>query len=42
MWYDPVIPLLMIYPAKTIIQKRYIDLNVHCRTIYNNQDKAKI
>ena len=31
--YDPTIPLLGIYPEKTIIQN-----NVHCSTIYNIQD----
>ena len=30
--YDPTIPLLVINPEKTIIP------NVHCSTIYNNQD----
>ena len=35
---DPAIPLLGIYPKKTIIPKIYIHLNVHCSTIYNSQD----
>ena len=34
---DPAIPLLGIYPKKTIIPKIYIHLNVHCSTIYNSQ-----
>ena len=37
--YDPAIPLLGIYPEKTIIQKkRDMYHNVHCSTIYNSQD----
>ena len=35
--YDPAIPLLGIYPEKTIIQKETYH-NVHCCTVYNNQD----
>ena len=35
--YDPAIPLLGIYPEKTIIQKRDMHPNVHCSTIYNSQ-----
>ena len=35
--YDPAIPLLGIYPKKTIIPKIYIHLNIHCSTIYNSQ-----
>ena len=35
--YDPAIPLLAIYPEKTIIQKIMYH-NVHCNTIYNSQD----
>ena len=35
--YDPAIPLLGIYPEKTIIQKD-MHHNVHCSTIYNSQD----
>ena len=35
--YDPAIPLLGIYPEKTII-KRVMYHNVHSSTIYNNQD----
>ena len=30
--YDPVIPLLGIYPKKTIIEKRHMYPNVHCST----------
>ena len=44
--YDPGIPLLGIYPEKTIMQKdtckkkkkRYMHPNVHCSTIYSSQD----
>ena len=36
--YDPAIPLLGIYPEKTIIQKESMYHNVHCTTIYNSQD----
>ena len=35
--YDPAIPLLGIYPEKTIIQ-RVLYHNVHCNSIYNCQD----
>ena len=35
--YDPAIPLLGIYPQKTVIQKVMYH-NVHCSTIYNSQD----
>ena len=35
--YDPAIPLLGIYPEKTNL-KRYMHLNIHSNTIYNNQD----
>ena len=35
--YDPAIPLLGIYPEKTIIQ-RVTYHNVHCSTIYSSQD----
>ena len=36
--YDPAIPLLGIYPEKTIIQKdRHMHPNVHCSTVYNSQ-----
>ena len=31
--YDPAIPVLAKYNSK-----RYMHLNVHCSTIYNNQD----
>ena len=36
--HDPAIPLLGIYPEKTIIQKDNMYHNVHCSTIYNSQD----
>ena len=38
--YDPGIQLLEIYlkKIKTLIWKKYIHFNVHCRIIYNNQD----
>ena len=35
--YDPAIPLLGIYPKKTIIQKDTCTPNVHCSTICNSQ-----
>ena len=35
--YDPAIPLLGIYPEKTIIQ-RVMYHNVHCSTIHSSQD----
>ena len=35
---NAVIPLLGIYPEKTIIQKDTCTLKVYCRTIYNIQD----
>ena len=35
--YDPEIPLLGIYPEKTIIQKVMCH-NVHCSCIYSSQD----
>ena len=35
--YDPAIPLLGVYPEKTIIQKDTCTPNVHCSTIYNSQ-----
>ena len=35
--YDPAIPLLGIYPEKTIIQKESCT-TIHCSTIYNSQD----
>ena len=34
---DPAIPLLGIYPEKTIIQ-RVMHHNIHCSSIYNSQD----
>ena len=40
--YDPAIPLLGIYPEKTMIQKDTSTTlhcsNVHCSTICNSQD----
>ena len=36
--YGPVIPLLGIYPEKTIIQKDTCTSNVHCSSIYSSQD----
>ena len=36
--YDLAIPLVGINPEKTMIQKRHLHLNVHCRTVYNSQD----
>ena len=39
--YDPAIPLLGIYPEKTIIQ-RVMYHNVHCSSIYNSQDMEEI
>ena len=36
--YDPAIPLLGIYPEKTINSKRVMHHNVHCSSIYNSQD----
>ena len=35
--YDPAIPLLGIYPDKTINQKESYH-NVHCSSMYNSQD----
>ena len=35
--YDPAIPLLGMYPEKTIIQ-RVMYQNVHCSSVYNSQD----
>ena len=36
--YDPEIPLLGIYPEKTLIQKDTCIPYVHSSTIYNSQD----
>ena len=36
--YDPAIPLLGIYPDKTINSKRYLHPYVHSGTIHNSQD----
>ena len=38
--YDPAIPLLGIYPEKTIIQ-RVMYQNVHCSSIYKRILKKK-
>ena len=36
--YDPTIPLLGLYPEKTMIRKNTCTPNVHCSTVYNRQD----
>jgi len=36
--YDPEIPLLGIYPEKTIIQKDTCNPDVHFSTIYKSQN----
>ena len=36
--YDLEIPLLDIYPDKTIVQRRYMNPHVHSSAIYNSQD----
>ena len=36
--YDAAVPLLGIYPEKTITQKRVMYHNVHCGITYNSQD----
>ena len=36
--FDPAIPLLGIYPEKTIDSKRHMYSNVHCSTICKSQD----
>ena len=36
--YDPTILLLGIYSEKKYGPKRYMHPNVHCSTVYNNQD----
>ena len=40
--YDSIIPLLGLYPAKTIIEKRHVNPSVHCSTLYNSQDMEAI
>ena len=40
--YDPAIPLLGIYPEKTIIQRRVMCHNVHCISIYNSQERKQL
>ena len=36
--FDPAIPLLGIYPEKTMTRKDTCTLNVHCNTICNSQN----
>ena len=36
--YDQVIPLLGIYPEKTLNKKKYMHPNVHSSTIHNSQN----
>ena len=36
--YNLAVPLLSIYPEKTIIRKHTCNPNVHCSTIHNSQD----
>ena len=36
--HDLAIPLLGIYPEKTLNSKRYMHPNVHCSTTYSSQD----
>ena len=36
--YDLAIPLLGIYPDKTLNLKGYVPTNVHSSTIHNSQD----
>ena len=36
--YNPAIPLLGIYPEKTIVQEDAGNCDAHCSTIYNSQD----
>ena len=36
--YDPTVPLLGIYPEKTIIEKDNMYPSVHCSTVYNSLD----
>ena len=40
--YDPVIPLLGVYPDKTFNSKRYMNLNVNSITIHNSEDVKAI
>ena len=40
--YDPVIPLLGVYPDKTLNSKRYMNLNVNSSTIHNSEDVKAI
>ena len=34
--YDPAVPLLGIYPKELIIEKRHMDPNIHCSSMYND------
>ena len=36
--YDPVIPLLGMHTKETRIARDSVYPNVHCSTVYNNQD----
>ena len=36
--YDAAIPVLGIYPDKTLNSERYVDSSVHSSTVYNNHD----
>ena len=36
--YDPAIPIMGIYLGEEHNLKRYTHANVHCNSIYNNQD----
>ena len=36
--YDPAVPLLGLYPEKTIIQNRVMYHDVDCSSIYNSRD----
>ena len=36
--FDPIVPLLDIYPENNEHSKRYIHRNVHCNTVYDIQD----
>ena len=40
--YDPSIPLLGMYPDKTLNSKRYTHPNVHSSTIHSSQDMETI
>ena len=36
--YNPTVPILGMYPEKTLIQKEYMHPSVHYSTVYSNQD----